>query len=419
MGHSSSGYRRTLEDQAEQCASQETAHGRCQSGRKPRLNDASRRLQALLGALSLGTFASLRPRSSPCTPFAVGFLSSASASASSSGPGRQRWPRLRGSATSRLRPEEPRRPERCPESLGACLGGRRLASAPQVSLVRAHGITVGTSALSQTKDENPAFAVFLELFVHSTLWMSFCLASLVPFVQLECAAQLDWQPFWAAACESVSVYTLDHLRDIRKATASTGSNKRPLNQGGLARHRRTFLRVLLGAGLAGFVGSLLAARSWRVTLTFGGHILLCFAYAKLKKSMPYLKAFYVSLCVLFMAVAAPSAYAPSLLTALSAGALLRMLVLIFSVAFTVEHLQDLRDVREDREAGVVTLPSGLGPSNARRLLVAIQAACLLAHFMATWLDPTLPLRLELFGVHALCGLCAVFFRSTTRHFKFQ
>ncbi|CAE8646615.1 unnamed protein product [Polarella glacialis] len=444
---------------------QETAHGRCQSGRKPRLNDASRRLQALLGALSLGTFASLRPRSSPCTPFAVGSLSSASASASSSGPGRQRWLRLRESATSRLRPEEPRRPERCPESLGACLGGRRLASAPQVSLVRAHGITVGTSALSQTKDENPAFAVFLELFVHSTLWMSFCLASLVPFVQLECAAQLDWQPFWAAACESVSVYTLDHLRDIRKATASTGSNKRPLNQGGLARHRRTFLRVLLGAGLAGFVGSLLAARSWRVTLTFGGHILLCFAYAKLKKSMPYLKApvlcsaraatrsacglhqpvdedesfgwfpdthaqactqlsmetqqkhmhatqlainpeqntdtlggkaFYVSLCVLFMAVAAPSAYAPSLSTAKFGSSYLKVaagrseflfgfeecfcsfeLLLCWAMcsicnACIERHIETAihGDVPNrchvaQLQAGVVTLPSGLGPSNAR------------------------------------------------------
>lgn len=43
------------------------------------------------------------------------------------------------------------------------------------------------------------------------------------------------------------------------------------------------------------------------------------------------------------------------------------LLLIFSVALTVEQLQDLRDVREDLEAQVVTLPSGLGPRRARRM----------------------------------------------------
>ena len=42
------------------------------------------------------------------------------------------------------------------------------------------------------------------------------------------------------------------------------------------------------------------------------------------------------------------------------------LLLIFSVALTVEQLQDIRDVDEDLEAQVVTLASGLGLRRARR-----------------------------------------------------
>ncbi|CAL1129811.1 unnamed protein product [Cladocopium goreaui] len=258
---------------------------------------------------------------------------------------------------------------------------------------------------------------FLELLVYTTLWMSFSLASLVPFVQLECGMKIDGRPFWAAASESIAVYTLDHLRDISKATKSTGEHKMIFRQGCF--HRRLFLlRALLAVSILALASSLLAARSWIVSLTFIGHVLLCAAYAKLKPRMPYCKAFYVSICVVFMAVAAPCAYAPTLLSSLGGATFWQLLLLIFSVALTVEQLQDIRDVDEDLEAQVVTLASGLGQRRARQLLLLFQAASLSLHILIMQ-RAHLPLRPHFLAVHVACGLCSMGFTSETPRSLFQ
>lgn len=253
------------------------------------------------------------------------------------------------------------------------------------------------------------WAVFLELFVHSTLWMSFSLASLVFFVQLECGqSALDWRPFRAGAAESVAVYCIDHLRDIRKATASTGAHKVGDGRWGKT-WRPLMLWSLFVVALTTFMWVLLTAPSVRVAATFFIHLVLCGVYAKLKSRMPYLKALYVSLCVLFMAFAAPEAYVPGLLGGLGWAALARLAVLVLGVAFTVENLQDLRDVSEDTEAGVVTLPSGLGEQRAVRLLVATQVLCGLAHWGLVCLSApraVAALRPDFIAVHVLCALMA-------------
>ncbi|CAK9108346.1 unnamed protein product [Durusdinium trenchii] len=271
-------------------------------------------------------------------------------------------------------------------------------------------LALGRKAWSSTADG------FLELLVYTTLWMSFSLASLVPFVQLQCGFNVDQRPFWAAASESVAVYTLDHLHDISKATKSTGEHK--MSSAGRFPHRVLLLRVLLAVSILALAGSLIAARSWMVSLTFLGHVLLCAAYAKLKPRMPYCKAFYVSTCVVFMAVAAPSAYAPALLGSLSGASLGQMLLLIFSVALTVEQLQDLRDVDEDLEAQVVTLASGFGPRRARQLLLVFQAAALFLHlWLMQW--ARLPLRPHFLAVHVACSLCSMGFSRQTPRSLFQ
>eukprot|EP00913_Durusdinium_trenchii_P011399 g10707.t1 len=314
-------------------------------------------------------------------------------------------------------------------------------------------LALGRKAWSSTADG------FLELLVYTTLWMSFSLASLVPFVQLQCGFNVDQRPFWAAASESVAVYTLDHLHDISKATKSTGALRRigfcdilpfpfgnwlsgetagehKMSSAGRFPHRVLLLRVLLAVSILALAGSLIAARSWMVSLTFLGHVLLCAAYAKLKPRMPYCKAFYVSTCVVFMAVAAPSAYAPALLGSLSGASLGQMtlgaengrrngsnsgempLLLIFSVALTVEQLQDLRDVDEDLEAQVVTLASGFGPRRARQLLLVFQAAALFLHlWLMQW--ARLPLRPHFLAVHVACSLCSMGFSRQTPRSLFQ
>merc|ERR1712151_985287 len=79
---------------------------------------------------------------------------------------------------------------------------------------------------------------------------------------------------------------------------------------------------------------------------------------------------------------------------------------------------DLRDIREDKEAGVVTLPSGFGIEWTRRLLLTSQIASIVLQFgfAAAGL---LPLRLDMLVVHSLCILCAFAFRETTPRSLFQ
>lgn len=255
--------------------------------------------------------------------------------------------------------------------------------------------------------------------MHSTLWMSFSLASLVLFIQLESGgvSQLDLRPFWAGACESIAVYSADHLRDMSKAAASMDGGKLG-SSSALPRRRAAMLRALLAASLAGFTLNVAAMRSWRVVAVFCVHVALCITYAKLKPRMPYLKAVFVSLCVVYMAVAAPAAYAPAVLQALGPAALSRLLLLVFCISFTIENLQDVRDIREDRKAGVVTIPSGLGSSRSAHVLLAVQAAGLAFHCGLTW-TAALPLRLDLILVHVCCSLCTACFREETPRSLFQ
>lgn len=248
------------------------------------------------------------------------------------------------------------------------------------------------------------WSLFLGLFVHSTLLMSFSLASLVLFVQLECGhTALDWRPFRAGAAESVAVYCLDHLRDIKKkkersATAGWRAHDGPAGTD----WNPVMLSLLFVVALCSFTWTLATAPSPLVAAIFFSHIISGIIYAKLKPYMPYMKAIYVSACVVFMALAAPAAYVPGLLASLGWRELTRLVLLILGVAFTVENLQDVRDIDEDRKANVVTLPSGLGRRWTVRLLVGVHVLCGLAQ----WSLATTSLRPEFLAVHALCALMA-------------
>lgn len=252
----------------------------------------------------------------------------------------------------------------------------------------------------------------LDVFSHSTFWMAFSLASLVPFMQLEMGGPLalDLRPFWTGFLESVAVYSLDHLRDAEKAARRGEEACSP--------GRKRMLKGLFAASLLGFVASVASMRSWRVTAAFAGHVGLCLVYAKLKRRMPYMKAAYVSLCVVFMAAAAPAAYAPGLLPAMGVFCLARLLLLVFGISFTIENLQDVRDIREDRANNVVTLPSGLGAKQTARIVIGLQALLALAQAGLVWAG-SLPLRPEFFLLHGACGLCALSFRESTRRSLFQ
>jgi len=255
--------------------------------------------------------------------------------------------------------------------------------------------------------QHPVVGV-LQSLMDSSIWMSASLASLVPFIQLSAGVSIDLRPFWAGFFESLVVYTLDHLRDLRRSQEASP-------------WRMRLLKTCCFLGLAGFAAMVVAAPPGRhciVSLTYCLHLALCVVYAKLKPRMPYLKAAYVSLCVVFMAVAAPAAYDPALLSSFAPAALMRLVLVIMSVSFTVENLQDLRDIKEDREAGVVTIPSGLGVDWTKNFLLFSQFACV-ALQCCLQMANVLPLRADLLLIHALCGICAMSFKENSPPYMFQ
>eukprot|EP00440_Ansanella_granifera_P031785 gb/GFBE01034495.1/.p1 GENE.gb/GFBE01034495.1/~~gb/GFBE01034495.1/.p1 ORF type:complete len:413 (+),score=64.75 gb/GFBE01034495.1/:1-1239(+) len=265
-------------------------------------------------------------------------------------------------------------------------------------------------SMTDTQKGGRAAWSLLKTLVDSSIWMSASLASLVPFVQLSTGVAIDLRPFWAGFCESLVVYALDHLRDLKKSSSQEDSSGRV-----------QLLKAMCLLGFVGFFASLAAApvgRHLAVGLTFGIHLVLCVIYAKVKPRMPYLKAAYVSLCVVFMAVAAPAAYDPSLLASFSSSALLRLVLVILSVSFTIENLQDLRDIKEDREAGVVTIPSGLGVDWTAKFLLLSQFVCVALQCCLSMAN-LLPLRADMLLIHALCGICAMSFKENTPPYLFQ
>lgn len=252
------------------------------------------------------------------------------------------------------------------------------------------------------------FAGVVQGLMDSSIWMSASLASLVPFIQLSAGVSIDLRPFWAGFFESLVVYTLDHLRDLRRSQEASPCRMR-------------LLKTCCVLGLAGFAAMVVAAppgRHFIVSLTYCLHLALCVIYAKLKPRMPYLKAAYVSLCVVFMAVAAPAAYDPALLSSFAPAELIRLVLVIMSVSFTVENLQDLRDIKEDREAGVVTIPSGLGVDWTKNFLLFSQFVCV-ALQCCLQMANVLPLRADMLLIHALCGICAMSFKENTPPYMFQ
>eukprot|EP00930_Biecheleria_cincta_P098311 TRINITY_DN89980_c0_g1_i1.p1 TRINITY_DN89980_c0_g1~~TRINITY_DN89980_c0_g1_i1.p1 ORF type:complete len:405 (+),score=58.20 TRINITY_DN89980_c0_g1_i1:30-1244(+) len=280
--------------------------------------------------------------------------------------------------------------------------GSLAQTAPHM-LLQGEQLAQGQGALGQHR-----VVSVLQSLIDSSIWMSASLASLVPFIQLSAGVSIDLRPFWAGFFESLVVYTLDHLRDLRRSQEASP-------------RRMWLLKTCCFLGLAGFVAMVVAAppgRHFIVALTYCLHLALCVVYAKLKPRMPYLKAAYVSLCVVFMAVAAPAAYDPALLSSFAPAALIRLVLVIMSVSFTVENLQDLRDIKEDREAGVVTIPSGLGVDWTKNFLLFSQFACV-ALQCCLQMAHVLPLRADMLLIHALCGICAMSFKENTPPYMFQ
>jgi 4-hydroxybenzoate polyprenyltransferase len=182
------------------------------------------------------------------------------------------------------------------------------------------------------------------------------------------------------------------------------------------------LRAGVGAGMVGLGWSLLSIGSWRVVAIFAGHLLAGVFYAKIKRRLSCFKAIFVTLCVVFMAAALPvacSAWTPvAEMGSVTAAGFARSLLLISCVSFTVEQLQDVRDISEDKKVGVETLASRCGAKEAIRWLRRYQLLCLVLHCCTPYFTG-LQLRADQIVVYGACIVFGLSFHERTPPYLFQ
>lgn len=237
-----------------------------------------------------------------------------------------------------------------------------------------------------------------------------------PFEANKLGFQLDWAPFFLVFFEALVIYTTDHIRD--SVNTKQKREAQPIQW-------MKFLRLV---GLVGMAMVLLLRRSIGGVALVVGHLGLGVLYAKpifwhhrhcqrqeiatseMKngddfinstdgsnafflcadkatcfrlKDIPYFKSIFVSLCVTFMVVACPFVLDRGATTEqFVPGKLWKMGVqrqpllfgqlcfTIFTMQITMENLQDMRDVKEDRRSGTKTLPVGMGLRQTKLLLLS-------------------------------------------------
>uniref|UniRef100_A0A7S4PMC4 Uncharacterized protein n=2 Tax=Guillardia theta TaxID=55529 RepID=A0A7S4PMC4_GUITH len=214
-----------------------------------------------------------------------------------------------------------------------------------------------------------------ETMLDTSLWMCLMLASLVPFVQKLLLLELNLTPMFLGFAEALAVYSIDRYRDNLqckdlRAQQLVERSKRLFVVGSCC-FTLLFLTAPLGTKLVFLVHLslgllyamrlpvLISSRSERTTWRI--------------KELPCSKAFFVAFSTSFMALFAPLAYANS--RRLPAGPAWResaqALTLVFLISFSVENLQDVRDLDSDRAAGTVTLALKLGVRRTKCLLTSL------------------------------------------------
>ncbi|MEK8018760.1 MAG: UbiA family prenyltransferase [Candidatus Parabeggiatoa sp.] len=306
-------------------------------------------------------------------------------------------------------------------------------------------------------------ALFIELFVYSSIWMAGVIASVTLYTQtvllskkVLLAAPLtsfDFNPVIAVFVEGVVIYTADHLRDLKKQETADVNNihKRRLS------FRKTWMKLLCVGGTCTLI-YIFFISSWVVVALFLSHIFLGLLYAmplsRLRfphhpsinihgathlipvqtgiqfrlKDIAFLKSFYVAACVTFMTVAAPIAFFSMGTTAIPWGAMLQLSLFIFTTSLIIENLQDCRDIRDDWKNGTKTLPVGMGIRRTKLFLIYVNALYSLVHLLLPLLPNVIPslanvevieLRAEMVIVTVFCSIAIVYFTFDTPRFLFS
>ncbi|MGF1487336.1 MAG: UbiA family prenyltransferase [Prochloraceae cyanobacterium] len=223
---------------------------------------------------------------------------------------------------------------------------------------------------------------FLEIFIYPSIWVGAGIASLSLYVQMALNLPLDWHSPVLILFTSLVFYNLDRIFDVRIGEIPDNKLKSFFSQ------KLVFIIVLLAA-LASIVMLILAPDRVRL-VSLGALVPLIYGMPLLKlgkkwyrlKDIPGSKAIIVAVTLTYATVALPIAYTEANFN-LARAILLTIFLLVF--IGTNSHLFDLRDLKEDRAAGVLTLPVVIGVKSTRILFTLLNILVLII-FAAYWFE---------------------------------
>jgi 4-hydroxybenzoate polyprenyltransferase len=233
---------------------------------------------------------------------------------------------------------------------------------------------------------------FLKILIYPSLWVSAGVGSLTYFTQETLGLTHDWRPVIFIFFAALIPYNLDRILDSYVQTIPDAQAQSYFRHRGIL-----LLPVVVAVGLAILLYN--APSAVRLVSCAGiapliyGLPLLPLGRGKNRrwyrlKDIPGTKAWIVAGIVTYAVVAVPLAYAgvtPDL------SALLTALFLLVLTG-TNSHLFDLRDVKSDRQKGVLTLPLMIGVRTTRILWTALNLSLLifLSRFWVAGLTIPLP-----------------------------
>lgn len=216
--------------------------------------------------------------------------------------------------------------------------------------------------------------------VASNVWVSACAASLTWLPASQLGIPFDARAPWIVFASGMAIYNLDDLFETR-----------PIDAVAVGRtHLPRWLRI------AFVVGGLVASASWvasgpltlAVLVASGGLVCACYGLPVVPsrngmrlrlKDVPTVKGWLVAGAIAVATLFVPLTLAGDVhLDGLAAEASgLRCLALfgfVFVICYTNVQLFDLRDIEDDRQRGVPTMPVVLGATAVRRALSLLNLA---------------------------------------------
>lgn len=230
------------------------------------------------------------------------------------------------------------------------------------------------------KKNLPAFSTarwlynkFLEIFIYPSILVAVALASLTIYTQNVLGLPIDWRASFLIFSTSLVFYNLDRVFDSYVQEIPDRKVQSFFQSKGIF--------ILLFLAILASVILLFLAPQQVLLVSLGGLVPLLYGMPIFPvknqwyrlKDIPGTKAWIVSGTITYSIVAVPLAYADA---SFDRSAFLITLFLLIFIS-TNSHLFDLRDVKSDREKGVLTLPLIIGIKETRIMFTLLNFLVLL------------------------------------------